>query len=89
MEHLEPKPGISPSPAHLAQVVATMRNTGAKLILVQPYQNRKTAETVARQTGATVVGLSQQPGAVPNTDTYFALMDHIVNTIATALQAAR
>ena len=89
VETLEPKPGISPSPAHLAQVVTTMRNTGAKVILVQPYQNRKTAETVARQTNGTVVDLSQQPGAVPNTDTYFALMDHMVKTLATALQEAR
>ena len=31
VEQLEPKPGISPSPAHLAQVVTTMRNTGAFL----------------------------------------------------------
>ena len=89
VEQLEPKPGISPSPAHLAQVVTTMRNTGAKVIVVQPYQNRKTAETVARQTGGTVVDLSQQPGAVPNTDTYFALMDNVVRTMAKALQEAR
>jgi zinc/manganese transport system substrate-binding protein len=89
VENLEPKPGISPSPAHLALVVTTMRNTGAKVILVQPYQNRKTAETVARQTGGTVVDLSQQPGAVPNTDTYFTLMDHVVKTLATALQEAK
>ena len=89
VENLEPKPGISPSPAHLTQVVTTMRSTGAKVILVQPYQNRKTAETVARQTNGTVVDLSQQPGAVPNTDTYFALMDHAVKTLATALQEAK
>ena len=89
VETLEPKPGISPSPAHLAQVVTTMRNTGAKVILVQPYQNRKTAETVARQTNGTVVDLSQQPGAVPNTATYFALMDHMVKTLASALQEAK
>ena len=89
VENLEPKPGISPSPAHLAQVVTTMRSTGAKVILVQPYQNRKTAETVARQTNGTVVDLSQQPGAVPNTDTYFALMDHAIKTVATALQEAK
>jgi len=89
VENLEPKPGISPSPAHLAQVVTTMRSTGAKVIVVQPYQNRKTAETVARQTSGTVVDLSQQPGAVPNTDTYFALMDNVVKTLAKALQEAK
>ena len=62
-----------------------MRAQKARVILVQPYQNRKTAETVARQTGAIVLDTPQQPGAIPGTDTYFALMDHLVQTLATGL----
>jgi len=87
VETLEPKPGIAPSPAHLAKVVSAMKAKNARVILVQPYQNRKTAETVARQTGATVLDVPQQPGAVQNTSTYFDLMDHIVNTLAAGLEA--
>jgi zinc/manganese transport system substrate-binding protein len=87
VEELEPKPGIAPSPAHLTKVVSTMQATKARVILVQPYQNRKTAETVARQTGAVVLDMPQQPGAVPNTSTYFDVMDHLVQTLATALGA--
>jgi zinc/manganese transport system substrate-binding protein len=86
VETLEPKPGISPSAAHLAKVIATMKSTGAKIVLVQPYQNRKTAETVARQADATVIDYSQQPGALKNTATYFDLMDNTVKTLAAALQ---
>lgn len=89
IDNLEPKPGIAPSPSHLAQVISEMKSANSKIIIVQPFQNRKTAETVARQTGAAVVDLSQQPGAVAGTDTYFALMDHIVTSLATALQAAK
>jgi zinc/manganese transport system substrate-binding protein len=85
VEELEPKPGIAPSPAHLAKVISTMTATKARVILVQPYQNRRTAETVARQTGATVLDVAQQPGAIPNTATYVELMNHIVQTIATGL----
>lgn len=84
---LEPKPGIAPSPAHLAKVITAMQATRARVILVQPYQNRKTAETVARQTGALVLDMPQQPGAIPNTSTYFAVMDHLVQTLAAALGA--
>lgn len=84
-ESLEPKPGIAPSPAHLARVIETIRADDVKVIVVQPYQNRRTAETVARQAGATVVYASQQPGAAKNTDTYVALMDSIVRTVAAAL----
>jgi zinc/manganese transport system substrate-binding protein len=82
---LEPKPGIAPSPAHLASVIGTMKSQGAHVVLVQPYQNRKTAETVARQTGATVLDMPQQPGARPNTGSYFAMMDNLVSTLAAGL----
>jgi zinc/manganese transport system substrate-binding protein len=89
VDELEPKPGIAPSPSHLAQVIGKMKTTNAKVILVQPFQNRKTAETVARQTGATVLDIPQQPGAAPNTPTYFDMMDNLVHTLAGGLGAKR
>ena len=89
VETLEPKPGIAPSPSHLAQVIGVMKAQNARVILVQPFQNRKTAETVARQTGAVVLDIAQQPGARPNTDTYFQLMDYVVQTLATAFRDAK
>ena len=89
VDELEPKPGIAPSPAHLAQVIGKMKSTNAKVILVQPFQNRKTAETVARQTGATVLDVPQQPGAAPNTTTYFDMMDNLVHTLAGGLGAKK
>jgi len=85
VETLEPKPGIAPSPSHLARVIEAMKAKSARVILVQPYQNRKTAETVARQTGAVVVDISQQPGARPDTKTYFDMMDYMVTSLAAAL----
>ena len=89
VETLEPKPGIAPSPAHLARVIVTMKAANARVILVQPYQNRRTAETVARQTGAVVLDVSQQPGARSNTTTYFDMMDNLVNTLAGAFRAQK
>jgi zinc/manganese transport system substrate-binding protein len=89
LQTLEPKPGIAPSPAHLAEVIAAMKSQGGHVILVQPYQNRKTAETVARQTNAQVLDVSQQPGALKNTDTYVALMNNLVTTIANGLKASK
>jgi ABC-type Zn uptake system ZnuABC Zn-binding protein ZnuA len=84
VQTLEPKPGIAPSPAHLAKVIEKMKAEKARVILVQPFQNRKTAETVARQTDGVVLDIAQQPGAITNTATYFDLMDYIVRTLATA-----
>ncbi|HKR10005.1 MAG TPA: metal ABC transporter substrate-binding protein [Gemmatimonadaceae bacterium] len=85
VDELEPKPGIAPSPAHLAQVIGEMKRNNVKVILVQPFQNRKTAETVARQTGASVVDAPQQPGAARNTSSYFDNMDNLVHAIADEL----
>jgi zinc/manganese transport system substrate-binding protein len=82
---LEPKPGIPPSPAHLADVIARMKAEGIHVVIVDPYLNRQTAETVAHATGATVVDVAQFPGGVKGTESgYLALMDYLVNSIAKA-----
>ncbi len=83
---LEPKPGIPPSPAHLASIITKMKEEKARVIIVDPYLNRKTAETVARSTDATVVDVAQFPGGVKGTDGgYIALMDYLVNSLAKAM----
>jgi ABC-type Zn uptake system ZnuABC Zn-binding protein ZnuA len=86
---LEPKPGIAPSPSHLASVIGAMKTQGAHVVLVQPYQNRKTAETVARQSGAAVLDMPEQPGARPGTDSYVKMMDNLVSTLAAGLRGAK
>jgi zinc/manganese transport system substrate-binding protein len=83
---LEPKPGIPPSPAHLASVITQMKADKAHVIIVDPYLNRRTAETVARNTDATVVDVAQFPGGVKGTESgYVALMDYLVNSVAKGL----
>jgi zinc/manganese transport system substrate-binding protein len=86
---LEPKPGIPPSPPHLAEVIAKMNADHIKVILVEPYQQRKAAEFVASNTAATVVEVTQFPGGLPGTESgYLALMDANVHAVATALAAS-
>jgi zinc/manganese transport system substrate-binding protein len=83
---LEPKPGIPPSPAHLARVIAEMKEQNVRVILVEPHQNRRTAERVARETGATVLDVAQYPGGVKGTeDGYIELMDYLARSLANAL----
>src|SRR5213082_3748671 len=76
---LEPKPGIPPSPSHLAEVIAQMKAQKIKAIIVEPYHDRKIAERVASATGAKVVDFAQFPGALPETDSYVKLIDALVN----------
>jgi len=86
VDNLEPKPGIAPSPAHIAKVIGEMKSANARVILIQPYQNRKTAETVARQTNGVVLEIPQQPGARKDSGTYFEMMDYMVTTLANAFR---
>ena len=83
---LEPKPGIPPSPAHLAEVILKMKEENARVIIVDPYLNRRTADTVAREAGATVVPVTQFPGGLKGTEGgYIQLEDYLVNALAAAL----
>jgi zinc/manganese transport system substrate-binding protein len=83
---LEPKPGIPPSPSHLAEVIEQMKAQKIKAIIVEPFQDRKVAEKVAGATGAKVVDFAQFPGGVPGTDSYAKLIDKLVFGLAAALK---
>ncbi len=83
---LEPKPGIPPSPSHLAEVIQQMKAQQIKAIIVEPYHERKIAERAASATAAKVVDFAQYPGALPNTDTYIKLIDALVSRLAAALK---
>src|SRR6266513_2503739 len=83
---LEPKPGIPPSPSHLAEVIAQMKAQKIKAIIVEPYHDRKIAERVASATVAKVVDFAQYPGALPGTDNYIKLIDALVSRLAAALK---
>jgi zinc/manganese transport system substrate-binding protein len=83
---LEPKPGVPPTPKHLAQVIVRMKADKVHVILVAPYLDRRTAETVAARTDATVVDVTQFPGGAKGTEGgYIALLDYLVNSVAKAL----
>ncbi len=86
---LEPKPGIPPSPAHLAEVSRKMKGEKIKVILMEPYLNRRTAESVARENGAVVLQGSSFPGGVRGTEKgYIEAMDNIVTSLARILEGS-
>jgi zinc/manganese transport system substrate-binding protein len=83
---LEPKPGIPATPAHLASVITAMKARNVRVIIVDQYLDRRTAEVVAARTGATVVEVTHYPGGIKGTEeNYLKLMDYLVNRIAAAL----
>jgi ABC-type Zn uptake system ZnuABC Zn-binding protein ZnuA len=82
---MEPKPGVPPSPSHLAGLILTMQRTGAKVIVMEPFYQRKTADFVASKTGARVLVLPPSVGGIRGVDDYIALMRHNLTTLAAAI----
>lgn len=83
--YVEPRPGLQPTPGHIAALSARMKQDGIKVIMTEKYRPRSSSDLVARQTGAKVVVIPGGIGAEKGTDDYFTFMDTIVNRVAAAL----
>ena len=63
-----------------------MKEQKVKVVFHDPYLNRRTAESVAESTGATVVDVTQYPGGAKGSDGgYISMMDYLINAVAKAL----
>ena len=82
---IEPKPGVSPSPGHTANVIRLIRARGIEVIAMSPYFDRKASESVARQSGATLVVLASSVGGVEGADDYLSLFDANLRRLREAL----
>jgi ABC-type Zn uptake system ZnuABC Zn-binding protein ZnuA len=82
---LEPKPGVPPSPSHLVGLIETMQRTGAGVIVMEPWYDRKTAQLVASKTGARLVVLPPSVGGEKGLDDYVATLRHAISTLAEAV----
>ena len=86
--YVEPKPGIPPSPSHTIDLIAEMKRQNVKVILVEPYFDLKTPNSIAQNTGAQVVVLAPSVGAEKEITDYIKLFDYDVAKMAAAFQAA-
>ena len=83
-EYVEPKPGIPPTPQHTLDLINIMKRDGIKLILVEPYFDMRTPDSVAQQTGGTALVLLPSVGGVKEVTDYFKLFDYDVNLLVGA-----
>ena len=60
--YVEPRPGIPPSPAPHLDLMQAMKRQGVKIILVEPYFDLKTPNSIARETGAQGAGAAALGG---------------------------
>src|ERR1700674_1104723 len=53
--YVEPRPGIPPTPSHTLELIQLMKRQNCRIILVEPYFDLKTPQSIARETGGQVV----------------------------------
>ncbi len=83
---LEPRPGVPPPPAHLADLVVAAQRENVRAILVEDYYNTDSAQVVARHSGAKIVMIPGDVGGEPGIDGYEKYVDVVVNRVVGALQ---
>jgi len=84
---IELKPGIDPTPRHIEELSKAMKSEHVSIVVREPQFPEKVPKNIAEQTGAAMITLPIMPGGVPNTETYIKMMDYIMQTMVTAMQA--
>jgi zinc/manganese transport system substrate-binding protein len=83
---VEDRPGIPPSPAHVAELIRQMKARQVRVLIYEPWADRKLIERIARETGARAVGLATAVGATKEATSYLDLFEFNVRTLAQVLR---
>jgi zinc/manganese transport system substrate-binding protein len=85
--YVEPKPGVPPSPSHTFELINMMKKQNVKAIVMEPYFDAKTPQSIAERTGAQLVVLYPSVGGGKSgTDDYFSLFDTNIANLIKALK---
>jgi ABC-type Zn uptake system ZnuABC Zn-binding protein ZnuA len=84
--HVEPKPGIPPTPSHTLEIINLIKDEKIPLILVEPYFDTKTPKYIAGKTGAGVLMFYPSVGGTPAAKDYFALFDINIDAFVAAMK---
>jgi len=82
---VEPKPGIPPTPRHIAEVATAMKQAGVKVVVYQPYYSGEASRQLASKAGGVAVEIATEAGGLPGTDDVFSKFDVLVSSVAKAL----
>jgi ABC-type Zn uptake system ZnuABC Zn-binding protein ZnuA len=81
VNYIEEKPGVPPSPRHVAGLERMMKEEGITTLIASSFIDPRIPQRVAGRTGATLVVL---PASVEGEETitdYFALFDHLLKVV--------
>jgi zinc/manganese transport system substrate-binding protein len=79
--YVEPKPGIPPPLSHVGELVQRMRARKARLVIMESFYSRSTAQQVAQLAGGKLAVLPSDVGARDDAKDYFSLVDAVVKQL--------
>ena len=83
---IEIKPGVPPSPGHIANLVHTMRTQGVHIVVREPHDPQRDIAFVAdKAAGARIVTLAASVGALPQARDYISLFDINIEALESAV----
>ncbi|MCM8531404.1 MAG: metal ABC transporter substrate-binding protein [Lentisphaeraceae bacterium] len=85
VDYLEPKPGMTPTTAHLMSLIKKSKDMKIKGILANSYFPAKYAKMVSSKTSLPIIKLAHQVGARKGCDTYLKMVDYNVKQISQGL----
>jgi zinc/manganese transport system substrate-binding protein len=83
---MEPKPGVPPSPSHVFEVIRDAKQAGAKVVVQEPFYERKMSDLVAKQLAGTVLVIPPSVGGTKGATDYITLMKSDIEALANALK---
>ena len=84
---LEPKPGVPPTSAHLASLIATTKGANTLAIVRAAYQDAKPSEWLSGRTGVPAVSLPFTVGGDAQSKDLFGLFDSTISKLLGASHA--
>jgi len=86
VDFLEPKPGVPPTPTHIAELEERLRTGRVKVILMESYFDDRVPNLLSRDTGVPVVKVPVLSGAQPGVDDPIALFETITGALVAAVK---
>src|SRR5438270_10064921 len=83
--YIEPRPGIPPTPQHTLEIINLIKRENVKVVIVEPYFDLKTPNSIGAATGAKVLVVLPSVGGEKQVTDYFKLFDYDIGLLTQAL----
>jgi ABC-type Zn uptake system ZnuABC Zn-binding protein ZnuA len=83
-DFIEAKPGIPPTPRHVQEVIAMMRERKIRALFASNYFSRSQIQQVAERTGATAVIVAENTQGAAGVESYFDLVNSWIHGLTAA-----